>query len=190
HHLHDLSLRYPTPYRDMMKDYVRENDLDEAWVYGVIRQESRFISQAKSHAGASGRMQVMPATTTWIVARLGVERLKQSTITQLETNIRFGTHYLRYTLDRMEGQALMATAGYNAGPGRPKRWAAAQPLEGAIYAETIPFTETRDYVKKVMSNAYFYAQRLGTRNLTLKQRLGVVGSNGETPEAILIKEDE
>jgi len=82
----------------------------------------------------------------------------------------------------------MATAGYNAGPGRPKRWAASRPLEGAIYAEGIPFAETRDYVKKVMANAYYYAQRLGTRNITLKQRLGVVGGNGETPDAILIKD--
>src|SRR5690606_19175535 len=79
-HVHDFSLRYPTPYRDMMKDYVRENDLDEAWVYGVIRQESRFISHAKSHAGASGLMQVMPATAKWIAKRLGVERFKPSTI--------------------------------------------------------------------------------------------------------------
>lgn len=190
-YMHDFALRYPTPYRDTMLGYVRDNELDEAWVYGLIRQESRFVSHARSHAGASGLMQVMPATAKWIAKRLGLSRsYRPHMITQLDTNLQFGTHYLRYTLDRMDGQVLMATAAYNAGPGRPKRWAASRPLEGAIYAEGIPFTETRDYVKKVMSNAYFYAQRLGSKNLTLKQRLGVVGSNGETPEAILIKEDK
>lgn len=184
--IHDFSLRYPTPYRDMMKEYARDNELDEAWVYGLIRQESRFISYARSGVGASGLMQVMPATAKWIAKRLGEKSFKPAAINQLETNIRFGTHYLRYSLDRMDGQALMATAAYNAGPSRPKRWIAAQPLEGAIYAETIPFTETRDYVKKVMSNAYFYAQRLGTRTLTLKQRLGVVGGSSSGADAVLI----
>jgi soluble lytic murein transglycosylase len=187
---HDFALRYPTPYRDAMVGYVRENGLDEAWVYGLIRQESRFVSNAKSRVGASGLMQVMPATAKWIAKRLGLSgSYRPHMIDQLDTNLQFGTHYLRYTLDRMDGQELMATAAYNAGPGRPKRWAAARPLEGAIYAEGIPFTETRDYVKKVMSNAHFYAQQLGTRNITLKQRLGIVGSNGETPDAVLIKEE-
>lgn len=187
---HDFALRYPTPYRNIMVGHARDNALDEAWVYGLIRQESRFVSNAKSRVGASGLMQVMPATAKWIAKRLGLSgSYRPHMINQLDTNLQFGTHYLRYTLDRMGGQELMATAAYNAGPGRPKRWASSRPLEGAIYAEGIPFTETRDYVKKVMSNAYFYAQQLGTRNITLKQRLGVVGSNGETPDAILIKEE-
>lgn len=186
---HDFTLRYPTPYRDMMKAYARENDLDEAWVYGLIRQESRFITYAKSGVGASGLMQVMPATAKWIAKRLGIKRFQPSAINQLETNIRFGTHYLRYSLDRMDGQAMLATAGYNAGPSRPKRWAAAQPLEGAIYAETIPFSETRDYVKKVMCNSYYYARRLGTKALTLKQRLGVVSGSESGADAVLVVDD-
>lgn len=186
---HDFALRYPTPYRDMMKAYARENGLDEAWVYGLIRQESRFISYAKSGVGASGLMQVMPATARWIAKRLGIKKFQPSAINQLETNIRFGTHYLRYSLDRMDGQPMLATAAYNAGPSRPRRWAAAQPLEGAIYAETIPLSETRDYVKKVMSNTYYYAQRLGTKPLTLKQRLGVVAGSESGADAVLIVDD-
>ncbi len=174
---HDFALRYPTPYRDMMQSYTRENRLDEAWVYGLIRQESRFISYARSGVGASGLMQVMPATAKWIAKRLGLGDFRPTMIHEIDTNIQFGTHYLRYTLDKMDGQSVMATAAYNAGPGRPKRWAAEQDLEGAIYAESIPFSETRDYVKKVMANAYFYAQRLGTKVQTLKQRMGVVGGS-------------
>lgn len=177
---HDFNLRYPTPYRDIMKNYARENGLDEAWVYGLIRQESRFVSQARSSAGASGLMQVMPATAKWIAKRLGLAGFTPSMINELDTNLRFGTHYLRYTLDRMDGQSLMATAGYNAGPSRPRQWLGKEPMEGAIYAETIPFTETRDYVKKVMSNAYYYARRLGTKNETLKQRLGMIPARADS----------
>lgn len=171
---HDFTLRYPTPYRDMMKAYAREQGLDEAWIYGLIRQESRFISNAKSGAGASGLMQVMPATAKWIAKRLGLGAYKHGMVDQLDTNIQLGTYYMRHVLDEMGGQALLATAAYNAGPGRARRWAAEQPLEGAIYAETIPFAETRNYVQKVMSNAYFYANRLGLKLQSLKQRLGRV----------------
>jgi soluble lytic murein transglycosylase len=161
----------------MMQSYAKENQLDVAWVYGLIRQESRFISYARSGVGASGLMQVMPATAKWIAKRLGIGEFRPAMIGELDTNIQFGTHYLRYTLDQMDGQSVMATAAYNAGPSRPKRWVAAHDLEGAIYAESIPFSETREYVKKVMANAYFYAQRLGTRVQTLKQRLGVVAGS-------------
>jgi len=175
---HDFALRYPTPYREMMQARAKENDLDEAWVYGLIRQESRFISYAKSAVGASGLMQVMPATAKWIAKRLGLGDYRHGMINQLDTNIQFGTHYLRYTLDQMGGQPVMATAAYNAGPGRAKRWAGTQPMEGAIYAETIPFSETRGYVQKVMSNAYFYSHRLGAKLQTLKQRLGLVAGGG------------
>ncbi len=174
---HDFALRFPTPYRDLMQAHINENALDEAWVYGLIRQESRFIGVARSIAGASGLMQVMPATAKWIAKRLGMTGYQPAMITQLDTNMRFGTHYMRYTLDRMDGQALMATAAYNAGPSRPKRWAAQQPLDGPIYADTIPFTETRDYVKKVMANAYYYAQQMGHRTKPLTERLGTVPAN-------------
>ncbi|HQR61344.1 MAG TPA: transglycosylase SLT domain-containing protein, partial [Methylophilaceae bacterium] len=175
---HDFDLRYPTPYREMMEARAKENDLDEAWVYGLIRQESRFISSARSAVGAAGLMQVMPATAKWIARRIGMSDYSHGMVNQLDTNIQFGTHYLRYTMDQFNGQPVMATAAYNAGPGRARRWAPAEAMEGAIYAETIPFTETRDYVKKVMSNAYFYSHRLGTRLQTLKQRLGLVVAGG------------
>lgn len=178
---HDFALRYPTPYREVMENYVRENGLDEAWVYGLIRQESRFMSYAKSGVGATGLMQVMPATAKWIAKRMGIDGYNHGMIGQIDTNIQFGTHYLRYALDRMGGQPLLATAAYNAGPSRALRWAAPDPLEGAIYAETIPFSETRNYVQKVIGNAYFYAHRLGTQVKTVKQRLGTVLGTATPP---------
>lgn len=127
-------------------------------------------------------MQVMPATAKWIAKRMGLDGYNHGMINELDTNIQFGTHYLRYALDKMGGQTLMATAAYNAGPSRALRWASADPMEGAIYAETIPFSETRNYVQKVMSNAYFYAHRLGSQVQTVKQRLGLI--DGRTTAAV------
>jgi soluble lytic murein transglycosylase len=174
--LHNYALRYPTPYRALVKEQARDQAIDEAWVYGLTRQESRFVSNAKSGVGAAGLMQLMPATASWVAKRMGIG-YSGGMIHQQDTNIKLGTYYLRYTLDLMGGQALMATAAYNAGPGRAKRWGAGDMVEGAIYAETIPIYETRLYVQKVMANAYFYAHRLGTKVMSLKQRLGVVGGD-------------
>ncbi|MES2500555.1 MAG: transglycosylase SLT domain-containing protein [Pseudomonadota bacterium] len=174
--LHDFALRYPTPYRNLMKRAANEQEIDEAWVYGITRQESRFMDGAKSGVGAAGLMQLMPATAKWIAGKAGVENYHNGMIHELDTNIALGTYYLRYTLGLMNGQAVMATAAYNAGPSRAKRWQADVPLEGAIYAETIPFSETRSYVQKVMANAHLYSHQLGLKAMTLKQRLGVIPS--------------
>lgn len=184
--VHDFNLRYPTPYRDLIRSAAKDEDLDEAWVYGLTRQESRFMHYAKSGVGASGLMQLMPATAKWVAKRLGLDDYSHDRIHDLNTNIELGTYYMRHTLDLMNGQAVMATAAYNAGPSRAKRWMASEPLEAAIYIETIPFSETRNYVQKVMANAHLYAPRLGTKIQSLKSRLGVVPGSGK-PEVI---EDE
>lgn len=172
--LHDFSLRFPAPHRDVMQEQARLVGLDEAWVYGLIRQESRFVQQASSGVGASGLMQLMPKTASWIAKRLGLKNYRQSMINQLDTNVAFGTYYLKYVLDKLDGQPLLATAAYNAGPRRAIRWRSESPMEGAIYAETIPFSETRGYVQKVMSNAVYYGNRFGQQLQSLKQRLGTV----------------
>ena len=127
---------------------------------------------AKSHVGAAGLMQLMPTTARWAAKRAGVENYKRSMIHDLETNVTIGTYYLRYTLALMDGNKIMATAGYNAGPSRAKKWLGAQSLEGAIYAETIPFDETRKYVQHVMANMHMYNQQLGIKGTTLKQLMG------------------
>ena len=89
---------------------------------------------------------------------------------------------MRHTLDLMNGQTVMATAAYNAGPSRAKRWMAPQPLEAAVYIETIPFAETRNYVQKVMANAHIYAARLGKPIQTLKARIGMIPGSGKIEE--------
>jgi soluble lytic murein transglycosylase len=172
--VHNFNLRYPTPYRDLMQPAANDQSLDEAWVYGIIRQESRFMHYAKSGVGAAGLMQVMPATAKWVAGKIGWANYHHGMLHDLDTNISLGTYYMRYTADMFNGQETMATAAYNAGPSRAKKWMANIPLEGAIYAETIPFSETRNYVKKVMANAHIYSRRLGLTNIPLKKRLGVI----------------
>jgi len=177
--VHDYKLRYPTPYRDLIHTSASNAQVDEAWVYGLTRQESRFMHYAKSGVGASGLMQLMPATAKWAAHRMGMHDYRNEMIHNLNTNIALGTFYMRHTLDLMDGQAVMATAAYNAGPSRAKQWMGKKPLEASIYIETIPFLETRTYVQKVMANAHFYALRLGTKVQTLKSRLGVVPASNK-----------
>ncbi|HET9700999.1 MAG TPA: transglycosylase SLT domain-containing protein [Burkholderiales bacterium] len=172
--VHDFDLRYLAPYREEMRVHTAPLNLDEAYVYGLIRQESRFISDARSSAGAQGLMQLMPATARWVARKAGMKDFHPSRVAQVDTNLALGTWYLRYVLDLFDGQPVMAAAAYNAGPGRARAWRDGRPLEGAIYAETIPFTETRDYVKKVMSNATYYSAAFGHPWRSLKQRLGMV----------------
>lgn len=169
---HNFELRYPAPYREVFSTYANEHGLDEYWLLGLVRQESRFIADAKSEAGARGLMQLMPRTARWTARKIGMKGFRMRDATDVEKNITLGTSYLKMVLDDL-GHPVLATAGYNAGPGRARRWRDAEPLEGAIYIETIPFDETRNYVKKVMANAVFYALLDGKRSL-LKARLGTM----------------
>ena len=173
--LHDFSMRYLAPYRDVMKGYVSQQQLDEAWVYGLIRQESRFIADVKSSAGAAGLMQLMPATARWVAQKVGLKDFRGGAQTvNVETNLNLGTWYLKHVLDTLDNHPVLASAAYNAGPGRARAWRADEPMDAAIYAESIPFNETRDYVKKVMSNANYYSQQFGQTLLSLKERIGVI----------------
>ncbi len=186
--LHDFDLRYPTPYRDLFRAAAQNEGVDEAWVYGLVRQESRFMHYAKSGVGAAGLMQIMPATAKWAAKRMGLDDYSGRRIHDLPTNVGIGTYYMGHTLEMMDGQAVMATAAYNAGPSRAKRWLAGEPMEAAIYIETIPFTETRGYVQKVMANALMYAPRLGRPPASLKSRLGVIPGTNK-PELAVVEED-
>lgn len=165
----DYGLRFIAPWRDEVFHYAAQVRLDPAWVFGLIRQESRFMVGVRSRVGATGLMQVMPATAREIAGKIGMPVEQLHTI---EGNIRMGTWYLGNARDTL-GHEVLATAGYNAGPGRAKRWQANVPLEGAVYAETIPFNETRDYVKRVMANATYYTSLFGGQ-ASLTQRMGTI----------------
>jgi soluble lytic murein transglycosylase len=183
--LHDFELRYLAPFRDILRARAAELGLDEAWVYGLIRQESRFIVDARSRAGASGLMQLMPATARWVARKMGLRDWRWSQVTEVDTNVNLGTYYLRHVLDSLDGHPVLASAAYNAGPGRARNWRPATAIEGAVYAETIPFNETRDYVKKVMSNTVYYAHSFSRELQSLKQRLGIIGPRRPESEPLL-----
>ncbi|MDR1995509.1 transglycosylase SLT domain-containing protein [Azonexus sp.] len=179
---HDYTLRFLAPYDEQVRAAARNQTLDDAWVYGLMRQESRFVTNAKSSAGASGLMQLMPATAKWVANKIGLRDYHHGRVNDTETNLLLGTSYMRLVMENLDNHPVLASAAYNAGPGRAKRWRPAeQPLEGAIYAETIPFSETRDYVKKVMSNAVYYSTLFNGKPDSLKARLGTIGPAGAQP---------
>ena len=173
---HDLAYRYPTPHDDIMHGATQPIGLDKAWVYGLIRQESRFIKTARSVVGASGLMQIMPNTANYVAKKIGMADFTQAGLNDTRTNITLGTQYLNMVLANLGGSQTLATAAYNAGPGRPRQWRSRldRPVEGAIFAETIPFSETRGYVKNVLANATWYAAQFENRPQSLKSRLGTV----------------
>lgn len=178
----DFTQRFPSPFRDVMLAATQRLGLDMAWVYGLIRQESRFIHTARSQVGASGLMQVMPSTAKFVARKIGLSNYSHSQMNDIDTNITLGTSYLNMVLTDLEGSQALATAAYNAGPGRPRAWRAklTRSVEGAIFAESIPFNETRDYVKKVLSNATYYAALFESKPQSLKARLGTVAPKGFT----------
>ena len=171
---HDYSLRYLAPYRDTVSPKAQALALDDSWVYGLMRQESRFITSARSGVGARGLMQVMPATAKIVARKIGLLGYHPGHVDDMDTNVTLGTNYLKMVLQSLDNHPVLACTAYNAGPGRARRWRGDQPLEGAIYAETIPFAETRDYVKKVMTNSVYYSALFEEKPQTLKSRLGII----------------
>jgi len=156
--LHDLSLRYPKPYQKTIDRFAAERSLEVSWVYGLIRQESRFLSSVLSPVGAAGLMQIMPRTAKSLAKEEGLPAFRPSTVVEPELNVRLGTRYLKTLYNQFDGSLVLATAAYNAGPARSRLWHASliQPIPGAAFAESIPFSETRDYVKNVLANTAAY----------------------------------
>jgi soluble lytic murein transglycosylase len=171
----DFEQRFPMPFRDIVVKRSEEIRLDPAYVYGLIRQESRFVMDARSNVGASGLMQVMPATARWTARKIGLVNFKPEQLTDRETNVAIGTGYLKLVLDDFDGSMPLAAAAYNAGPGRPRSWRNGPLMEAAAWAENVPFGETRDYIKKVLANTTLYAAILTGQPQSLKARLGTVG---------------
>ena len=167
---------YPRPYLDTIAGFAATNGIDISWIYGVIRQESRFIVNARSRVGANGLMQLMPATAQWVASQIGLSRFRPENVTDPSVNLRLGTAYLRLLLDRLENNTVLATAGYNAGPHRAVAWrrTLVAPVEGAIFVETIPFDETRVYVQNVLVNTIEYSRFTERPKSSLIKMLGTI----------------
>jgi soluble lytic murein transglycosylase len=167
----DLAQRFPMPFRAQVSARAAELGLDPAYVYGLIRQESRFVMDARSGVGAAGLMQVMPGTARWTARKIGLAYSPDS-LADRDVNLQLGTAYLKLVLDDFGGSQALAAAAYNAGPSRSRKWREGPRLETAVWAENVPFNETRDYVKKVLSNASYYAAIMAGVPPVLQARLG------------------
>jgi soluble lytic murein transglycosylase len=167
----DVALRYPTPFADEISNAAESAGLDPAYVFGLIRQETRFNANLRSWAGASGLMQLMPATARWTAKKIGLD-FRVDQIYDLPINLKLGTRYLKMVLDDLGNSQPMAAAAYNAGPSRTRRWRDGPVVDSAVWAENIPINETRRYVKKVLANAAVYTVLLSRPQASLKSRLG------------------
>jgi peptidoglycan lytic transglycosylase len=176
---HDFGLRYMTPFRNEFTAASRDQGVDEELLYGIARQESRFVPDVVSAAGAMGLMQLMPGTARWVAKQLARSDFRPAHVTKVDLNTQFGAYYFKYWQDRLDGLPALAAAAYNAGPSRAQAWRpSTAPLEGAIWVETIPFNETRDYVKKVLANAMIYTHALNRPYAPLGARLGTIAPKG------------
>lgn len=169
----DLPLRFPIVHQEAVLAAARDSRVDPAWAFAVIRQESAFMPDARSSAGALGLMQLLPRTAHEVARALKVKLNGTQSLLDAGTNIRLGIAYLRHTLDRFDDNAVLATAAYNAGGARVARWrpAADHLVPADIWVETVPFYETRNYLQQVFAYTAIYDHRLGRTPIPLKTRM-------------------
>ena len=159
----DLELRFPLAYREQVDQHAKILGLDSAWIYAILRQESAFISDARSGAGAMGLMQLMPRTARQVASRSKHAPLKTTDLFHPKVNIELGSSYLNEVYRRLQENPVLATAAYNAGPSRVLRWLPEESQPTDIWIETVPFRETREYLKRVLAYTLIYAHRLGKK---------------------------
>ncbi|MGR9086001.1 MAG: transglycosylase SLT domain-containing protein [Gammaproteobacteria bacterium] len=165
----DLGLRFPVDYLDQVQTQAYRRDLDPAMIFGLIRQESMLDSRAHSPVGARGLMQVMPKTGREIAQKLGERWQTESSLLDPELNIRYGAYYFKSLLDTFNGHIALATAAYNAGPARVRKWLPVlRPVPADLWVETIPFKETRRYVMAVLSYMIIYQYRIQRNGLRME----------------------
>ncbi|WP_291318702.1 transglycosylase SLT domain-containing protein [Desulfonatronospira sp.] len=168
----DLDLRFPLSYHDLIAEYAGSRDMDPAWIMALARQESMFMPDVRSPAGAIGLMQIMPATGRSIAARLQESMNNPYRLTDPATSVRYGVFYLNLRLQELQQNPVLATAAYNAGVHRVKRWLPkSNKMPADIWVENIPFNETRDYVERVNTYTTIYQIRLGMEPTRVYQRM-------------------
>jgi soluble lytic murein transglycosylase len=172
---HDLEMRFPLEYRDYVDAKVHKHNLDIAWVFAVIRQESAFVRDAHSHAGAVGLMQLLPRTARSEARRLNRRRPANRELLEPSTNIELGTAHLRRVMDQLNQNEVLATAAYNAGLHRVRTWLPEEKVPADLWVETVPFSETRLYLKRVLSYKVIYQERLGLDPQRMKESMPYIG---------------
>ena len=153
----DYDVLYPRPFDFDVRAASRRTGLPEALIYAIIRQESLYRVDAGSAAGALGLMQLLPETARLTARRVDLPVPNRAQLLQPEVNIPLGSSYLAYMVHRFDGETALATAAYNAGPNAARRWLPVAPLDLDIWAENIPFNETRAYVQRVAWHALVFS---------------------------------
>ncbi|MDB6096209.1 MAG: hypothetical protein JWM09_487 [Francisellaceae bacterium] len=156
-------LSFPILHSEQIFKAAQLNQIDPAWIFAVTRQESAFMPKAKSHAGAMGLMQIIPSTAKMLARKLNIHLKSLEDVFHIEKNIHFGSHYLKMMLEDNQNNPVLATAAYNAGPNRVKKWMPNFTMAADAWIETIPYNETRNYVKNVLSFTVIYQQILGNQ---------------------------
>jgi soluble lytic murein transglycosylase len=163
-------------YQDQVAAAAARNNLDPAWLYGIMRQESAFMHDARSSAGAMGLMQLMPSTAS-LTARLIKSPLRNNLeLYDVDRNIELGSAYLKQMSDQHNGNQVLATAAYNAGPHRVKQWIPTAEQAADVWIELIPFRETREYVKRVLTYSTIFDDRLQGAPRRITTRMPLVPS--------------
>lgn len=151
-----LDLRFPVLFDTAILKASKTNGVDPSWLFGITRQESAFNPHARSPVGASGLMQLMPATATQIANRINQPLKSQSELLNPDRNIQLGSAYLRQMYDQNQQNPVLATASYNAGPHRISRWLPEKVMPADVWIENIPYNETRGYATSVLSYAAIF----------------------------------
>ena len=171
-HWDDLELRFPLAHKTYIEKQAKHEKINPAWAFAVIRQESAFTQDARSSAGALGLMQLMPRTARQVARSLRIKRPNQRDLLKSNINIKLGVRYLRKLQERFKGNSVLATAAYNAGGYRVKTWMPKdEPQSADLWIENVPFTETRKYLKRVLTYTVIYEQRLGLEGKPLLERM-------------------
>ncbi|MCO4798322.1 MAG: transglycosylase SLT domain-containing protein [Colwelliaceae bacterium] len=166
-YLDDVDLRFPLAFYDEIKQHSAKYAINPSWAFAITRRESSFMSDANSSVGARGLMQLMPDTAKHLTRR---KKIPTKYLLNSKNNINLGTKYLKNLLDRHKGNQVLATAAYNAGPYRVKKWLkSATELPADIWIETIPYKETREYVKSVLAYQQIYQYKAGEETTLFNQ---------------------
>jgi soluble lytic murein transglycosylase len=168
----EVELRFPLEHREHVEDIAREGGISPAWAFAVIRQESAFVKDARSPSGALGLMQLMPGTARYVARSMRIKRPRQNDLLKSDLNIRLGINYLNKLQNKFSGNTVLATAAYNAGPSNVNRWLSDYDVANTdLWIETVPYAETRDYLKRVMTYAVIYEQRLGLKSTPMFEHM-------------------
>jgi len=184
-HWNDLTIRFPIKHKKQVRQQANKTDIDEAWIYAMMRQESAFMKDAQSPVGALGLMQLMPRTAKATAKKLNQKRPNKTELFKADRNIQLGTAYLNQVYNELEQNPVLAIAAYNAGPHRVKKWLPEIDMEADIWIEMIPFKETRQYVKSVLAYTIIYENKLGIKKSRMTERMPRV-SNYKAPKNILV----